>query len=70
MDYKTTLNLPKTDFPMKANLKDLEPRMIGKWQQEKIYDLIQEQARGQEELHPARRAALCQRPHPHRPCAE
>ena len=26
MDYKTTLNLPKTDFPMKANLKDLEPR--------------------------------------------
>ncbi len=46
MDYKTTLNLPKTDFPMKANLKDLEPRMIGKWQQEKIYDLIQKQADG------------------------
>ena len=46
MDYKTTLNLPKTDFPMKANLKDLEPRMIGKWQQEKIYELIQKQADG------------------------
>jgi isoleucyl-tRNA synthetase len=46
MDYKTTLNLPKTDFPMKANLKDLEPRMIGKWQQEKIYGLIQKQADG------------------------
>ncbi len=42
MDYKTTLNLPKTDFPMKANLKDLEPRMIARWQQEKIYDLIQQ----------------------------
>ena len=46
MDYKTTLNLPKTDFPMKANLKDLEPRMIGKWQQEKTYDLMLEQAEG------------------------
>jgi isoleucyl-tRNA synthetase len=46
MDYKTTLNLPKTDFPMKANLKDLEPRVIEKWQQEKIYDLIQKQGKG------------------------
>ena len=46
MDYKTTLNLPKTDFPMKANLKDLEPRMIGKWQNEKVYQLIQERTEG------------------------
>jgi isoleucyl-tRNA synthetase len=46
MDYKTTLNLPKTDFPMKANLKDLEPGVIEKWQQEKIYELIQKQAEG------------------------
>jgi hypothetical protein len=46
MDYKTTLNLPKTDFPMKANLKDLEPRVIGKWQQEKIYEQLQKQAEG------------------------
>ncbi len=44
MDYTTTLNLPKTDFPMKANLKDLEPRMIGKWQQENVYALMQKQA--------------------------
>ena len=46
MDYKTTLNLPRTDFPMKANLKDLEPRMLGKWQQDKIYDLMQKHAEG------------------------
>jgi isoleucyl-tRNA synthetase len=46
MDYKTTLNLPKTDFPMKANLKDLEPRMIGKWQQENVYALMQAKAEG------------------------
>ena len=29
---------------MKANLKDLEPRVIGKWQQEKVYDQLQKQA--------------------------
>src|SRR5574337_1705774 len=46
MDYKTTLNLPKTDFPMKANLKDLEPRMIGKWRQENTYALMQKQSEG------------------------
>jgi isoleucyl-tRNA synthetase len=46
MDYKTTLNLPKTDFPMKANLKDLEPRLIEKWQKENIYNRIQQQAEG------------------------
>ncbi len=46
MDYKTTLNLPKTDFPMKANLKDLEPRMIGKWQKDNIYGRLQQQSEG------------------------
>jgi isoleucyl-tRNA synthetase len=48
MDYKTTLNLPKTDFPMKANLKDLEPRMIGKWQKENTYDRLQQKSAGKE----------------------
>ncbi|HSB34885.1 MAG TPA: isoleucine--tRNA ligase [Nitrospirota bacterium] len=46
MDYKTTLNLPRTDFPMKANLKDLEPRVIEKWRREKIHDRLQEQTAG------------------------
>jgi isoleucyl-tRNA synthetase len=41
MDYKSTLNLPKTDFPMKANLRDLEPKVIESWQKEKIYDRLQ-----------------------------
>ncbi len=46
MDYKTTLNLPTTDFPMKANLRDLEPRVIERWRQERIYDQIQQKADG------------------------
>ena len=30
MDYKATLNLPKTDFPMKASLTRMEPEMLRK----------------------------------------
>jgi isoleucyl-tRNA synthetase len=40
MDYKDTLNLPKTDFPMKANLVKREPEIIAKWEQENLYDMI------------------------------
>ncbi len=46
MDYKATLNLPKTDFPMKANLKELEPKVIERWEQERIYGLLQEKTGG------------------------
>src|SRR5437879_10942703 len=37
MDYKDTLNLPKTSFPMKANLPKLEPDMLRRWQEMDIY---------------------------------
>jgi isoleucyl-tRNA synthetase len=37
MDYKDTLNLPKTSFPMKANLPKLEPEMLKRWQEMDIY---------------------------------
>ncbi len=33
MDYKDTLNLPKTDFPMRGNLPRREPQMLKKWQE-------------------------------------
>ncbi len=33
-DWKHTLNLPRTDFPMKGNLQALEPRMLARWQEE------------------------------------
>ncbi len=46
MDYKTTLNLPVTDFPMKANLKDLEPRTISRWREQGIYARMQERNAG------------------------
>ena len=42
MDYKATLNLPKTDFPMKANLPQREPELLAWWEQERLYEQIQE----------------------------
>lgn len=36
-NYKNTLNLPKTDFPMKANLAQREPEMLKKWEEMDLY---------------------------------
>ena len=41
MNYKETLNLPKTDFPMKANLTAREPEILARWEKERLYDQIQ-----------------------------
>src|SRR5215203_3798018 len=37
MDYKDSLNLPKTDFPMRGNLPQNEPKQVVKWDQERAY---------------------------------
>jgi isoleucyl-tRNA synthetase len=39
--YKDTLNLPKTDFPMAANLTQMEPRIRERWEKEGLYSKIQ-----------------------------
>src|ERR687892_2009235 len=44
MDYKATLNLPKTDFPMRANLPQAEPRMLAWWDEIGIYKRLREAA--------------------------
>ena len=46
MDYKETLNLPKTSFPMRANLPQNEPKQVEKWAQEQIYFKILEANKG------------------------
>lgn len=46
MDYKSTLNLPKTDFPMKANLPQREPELLASWEKERLYERIQEAGKG------------------------
>lgn len=37
IDYKHTLNLPITDFPMKANLAQREPEVLAQWQTKNVY---------------------------------
>jgi isoleucyl-tRNA synthetase len=36
MDYRDTLNLPKTDFPMKADLPKKEPGILKEWEEKRI----------------------------------
>jgi len=46
MDFKQTLNLPKTKFPMKANLPNKEPDHLKHWDSTKLYDRLRDQAKG------------------------
>ncbi|WP_349432013.1 isoleucine--tRNA ligase [Methylomarinum sp. Ch1-1] len=46
MDYKKTLNLPKTGFPMKGNLAQREPEMLKKWNDKALYRKIREACAG------------------------
>ena len=47
-DYKSTLNLPKTAFPMKADLPKREPLLLKEWQEKGIYQLIRKKAKDKE----------------------
>ncbi|HSV96353.1 MAG TPA: isoleucine--tRNA ligase [Spirochaetota bacterium] len=40
MDYSKTVNLPTTDFPMRANLPRREPEMLAQWSKENIYSTL------------------------------
>ncbi len=46
MDYKSTLNLPDTQFPMKANLVKKEPETLERWEKEGLYSMIRKASRG------------------------
>ncbi len=46
LDLKATINLPKTAFPMKANLPQNEPKMLERWEQMGIYRRIREARKG------------------------
>jgi len=48
VDYKATLNLPKTTFPMKADLTGREPEMLRSWEEGRIYQKLRELRAGRE----------------------
>ena len=45
-DYKHTLNLPETDFPMRGNLAQREPEMLKQWTEKKLYHVIRAAKKG------------------------
>ena len=46
LELKSTINLPKTDFPMKANLPQNEPKALARWEQMRIYERIRQARTG------------------------
>lgn len=46
MDYRKTVHLPKTDFPMRGNLAQREPKMQADWAKEKMYEKLIEKRKG------------------------
>ncbi len=69
-DYRETLFLPKTDFPMRAGLPQKEPEILKRWAEIGLYQPPARGGQGPAEIRPARRPALCQRQHPYRPRAQ
>jgi len=51
MDYKGTLNLPETSFPMKANLTKNEPERLKKWNELNVYKKMRELRKGEKIYH-------------------
>jgi len=46
LEYKETLLMPKTEFPMRGNLPNREPKMQEQWNDMSIYDRVQERTKG------------------------
>ena len=45
-DYKNTLNLPQTDFPMRGNLPQREPELLKRWETLNLYQRLREYHQG------------------------
>ena len=69
-DYRDTVFLPQTGFPMRGDLPRKEPQILARWEQMDLWSRLRAASRGPAEIHPARRTALRERQHPHRHRAE
>ena len=49
-EYKDTLNLPQTDFPMKASLSQREPEILRKWEEMDIYKTLRSMRKGKKKF--------------------
>ncbi len=46
VEYKKTLKMPQTKFPMRGNLPNKEPKMQEEWDEEKLYEKVQQRTEG------------------------
>jgi isoleucyl-tRNA synthetase len=46
VDYKATVFLPKTDFPMRANLPEREPKILARWQEMQLFQRLRAESKG------------------------
>ena len=46
LELKSTINLPRTEFPMKANLPKREPEILARWEETQVYEQIRAARRG------------------------
>ena len=53
MDYPKTLNLPNTEFSMRANLAQKEPGFLKTWETDGLYQQIRQKMKGKKNFHPA-----------------
>ena len=51
MEYKDTLLMPKTEFPMRGNLPKREPEIQAKWEEMNIYEKVQERTKGSSNIY-------------------
>ena len=65
-EWKDTVNLPRTDFPMKANLQTAEPEALARWEAMDLYGQIRAHAARRAEVRLPRRPAVRERPDPPR----
>ncbi|MGD9616902.1 MAG: isoleucine--tRNA ligase [Alphaproteobacteria bacterium] len=49
-DYRPTVFLPKTDFPMRGGLPSLEPKLVARWRDIRLYERLREVSRGREKF--------------------
>ena len=57
-EYSKTVNLPKTDFQMKANLPQREPAFVEEWENERLYVKMCEKIKIKK-IYFSRRSSLC-----------
>ncbi|MDG4577287.1 MAG: isoleucine--tRNA ligase [Defluviicoccus sp.] len=50
VNYKSTIFLPRTDFPMKANLPKREPEILARWQASDLYGRLRRQSAGRDKF--------------------